>query len=200
VFIYVSFLHFDNCWRLCGCLGHHDVTDYYTFFYVIIWALCDDVQICNYCVRELLILAHTWFAFGLPSKTGCDTCSLLALETEWEWRMSRLPCQQYSTAHASCLLWPSWGHLRWRYRFLDRNLAHVPPLPCRCTQWATVDGGVVVCLGHVIRVVGDVGCHLALMGHNICREDGARLATMWCRLRENQQDDYKSCLIQSCTK
>jgi hypothetical protein len=24
-------------------------------------------------VRELLILARTWFAFGLPSKTWCDT-------------------------------------------------------------------------------------------------------------------------------
>jgi cobalamin biosynthesis protein CobT len=34
--------------------------------------LCDDVQLCNYCVRELLILASTWFAFGLPSKTGYD--------------------------------------------------------------------------------------------------------------------------------
>jgi hypothetical protein len=30
-------------------------------------------MLCNYCVRELLILARTWFAFGLPSKTGCDT-------------------------------------------------------------------------------------------------------------------------------
>jgi hypothetical protein len=30
-------------------------------------------MLCNCCVRELLILAHTWFAFGLPSKTGCDT-------------------------------------------------------------------------------------------------------------------------------
>jgi hypothetical protein len=29
--------------------------------------------LCNCCVRELLILARTWFAFGLPSKTGCDT-------------------------------------------------------------------------------------------------------------------------------
>jgi hypothetical protein len=28
--------------------------------------------LCNCCVRELLILARTWFAFGLPSKTGCD--------------------------------------------------------------------------------------------------------------------------------
>jgi hypothetical protein len=26
----------------------------------------------NRCLRELLILACTWFAFGLPSKTGCD--------------------------------------------------------------------------------------------------------------------------------
>jgi hypothetical protein len=38
--------------------------------------MCDDVQLCNHCVRELMILAHTWFAFGLPSKTGCDTCAL----------------------------------------------------------------------------------------------------------------------------
>jgi hypothetical protein len=29
-------------------------------------------MLCNCCVRELLILARTWFAFGLPSKIGCD--------------------------------------------------------------------------------------------------------------------------------
>jgi hypothetical protein len=29
-------------------------------------------MLCNCYVRELLILARTWFAFGLPSKTGCD--------------------------------------------------------------------------------------------------------------------------------
>ena len=46
-------------------------------FYIMIWALCDDVQICNCCVRELLILARIWFAFGLPSKTGCDRTTLL---------------------------------------------------------------------------------------------------------------------------
>jgi hypothetical protein len=34
--------------------------------------MCDDVQVCNRCVREFLILARTWFVFGLPSKTGCD--------------------------------------------------------------------------------------------------------------------------------
>jgi hypothetical protein len=30
-------------------------------------------MLCNCCVRELLILARTWFTFGLPSKTGCDS-------------------------------------------------------------------------------------------------------------------------------
>jgi hypothetical protein len=30
------------------------------------------IHLCNCCVRELLILARTWFAFGLPSKTWCD--------------------------------------------------------------------------------------------------------------------------------
>jgi hypothetical protein len=34
--------------------------------------MCDDVQLCNCCIREILILARTCFAFGLPSKTGCD--------------------------------------------------------------------------------------------------------------------------------
>jgi hypothetical protein len=27
-------------------------------------------HLCNRCVRELLILERTWFAFGLPSKPG----------------------------------------------------------------------------------------------------------------------------------
>jgi hypothetical protein len=33
-------------------------------------AMCDDVQLCNRHVREFLILTHTRFAFGLPSKLG----------------------------------------------------------------------------------------------------------------------------------
>ena len=41
-----------------------------------------------------------------------------------------------------------------------------------------VDDEVVVRLGLVIQVIGDVGRRLALVGHNIGREDGARLATM----------------------
>ena len=44
---------------------------------------------------------------------------------------------------------------------------------------AAVDGGVVVGLGPVIQVVGDVGRRLALVGrYSIRQEDGARLATM----------------------
>ena len=43
---------------------------------------------------------------------------------------------------------------------------------------AAVDGGVAVRLMPIIRVVGDVGRRLALMGHSIGREGGARSATM----------------------
>ena len=59
------------CIRLCGCLGHLIVIK--VPFRYLLWAMCDDVQLCNRCVREFLILAQTWFAFSLPSKTGCDT-------------------------------------------------------------------------------------------------------------------------------
>jgi hypothetical protein len=41
--------------------------------YAIIRALCDDAHLCNRHVREFLIIARTWFAFGLPSKIRCDT-------------------------------------------------------------------------------------------------------------------------------
>jgi hypothetical protein len=43
--------------------------------------MCDDVQLCNCYVREFLILARTWFTFGLPSKTGCDISGIKALLT-----------------------------------------------------------------------------------------------------------------------
>jgi hypothetical protein len=49
----------------------------------------------------------------------------------------------------------------------------------------TIDGGVAIRLGPVLWVVGDVERRLALVGHSICREDGARLATMLRQLREN---------------
>jgi hypothetical protein len=38
-------------------------------------------HLCNRCVREFLILARTWFAFGLPSKTGCDISGIRAVLT-----------------------------------------------------------------------------------------------------------------------
>jgi hypothetical protein len=37
--------------------------------------------LCNCFVRELLILAHTWFTFGLPSKTGCDISGIKVVLT-----------------------------------------------------------------------------------------------------------------------
>jgi hypothetical protein len=43
--------------------------------------MCDDVQLCNRCVREFMIMARTWFAFGWPSKTGCDISGINALLT-----------------------------------------------------------------------------------------------------------------------
>jgi hypothetical protein len=42
----------------------------------------DDVQLCNHCVREFLILARTWFTFDLPSKTWCDTMPPIAIGTK----------------------------------------------------------------------------------------------------------------------
>jgi hypothetical protein len=45
-------------------------------------------MLCNCCVRELLILARTWFAFGLPSKTGCDRGAAVV------WRTGHYPVRQ----------------------------------------------------------------------------------------------------------
>jgi hypothetical protein len=49
---------------------------------------------------------------------------------------------------------------------------------CSVVMKAAVDSGVVVRLGPVIWVVGDVGRRLAHMGYSIGQEDGARPATM----------------------
>jgi hypothetical protein len=38
-------------------------------------------HLCNRRVREFLILARTWFAFGLPSKTECDISGIKAVLT-----------------------------------------------------------------------------------------------------------------------
>jgi hypothetical protein len=43
---------------------------------------------------------------------------------------------------------------------------------------AAVDGGIAIRLEPIIRVVSDIGHRLALVGHSIGRDDGARLATM----------------------
>jgi hypothetical protein len=43
--------------------------------------MCDDVQLCNCCVHEFLILTRTWFTFDLTSKTGCDISGIKAMLT-----------------------------------------------------------------------------------------------------------------------
>jgi hypothetical protein len=67
--------------------------------------MCDDVQLCNRCVCEFLILACTWFTFGLPSKTECDkpiqwhvqvskdkSCLMLTSNTREKSRVSTNSC------------------------------------------------------------------------------------------------------------
>jgi hypothetical protein len=64
------------------------------FTSAIIWALCDDVQLCNCCVREFFIMARTWFTLGyllkpgvtpVPcwSTTGCRSLPHCAIESTW---------------------------------------------------------------------------------------------------------------------
>jgi hypothetical protein len=78
------------CNRLHGCLGHLVVIK--VPFCYLLWAMCDDVQLCNRYVREFLILARTWFAFGLSSKTGCDTtlCITFLPKVSYSIRMTNL--------------------------------------------------------------------------------------------------------------
>jgi hypothetical protein len=47
-------------------------------------------MLCNCCVRELLILARTWFAFGLTSKTGCDIRFLFNNKDVFAWTANDL--------------------------------------------------------------------------------------------------------------
>jgi hypothetical protein len=58
----------------------YDVIDYFPL--LILFEHCVMMSmLCNCCVRELLILARTWFAFSLPSKTGCDIDGIKAVLT-----------------------------------------------------------------------------------------------------------------------
>jgi hypothetical protein len=43
---------------------------------------------------------------------------------------------------------------------------------------AAVDDDIAINLGPILRVLGDIERRLALAGHSIHQEDGARLATM----------------------
>jgi hypothetical protein len=58
--------------------------------------MCDDVELCNRCIHKFLILAHTWFVFGLPSKTGWDSNAAC-----FDHRQKRLRCAQQPPARKS---------------------------------------------------------------------------------------------------
>jgi hypothetical protein len=88
---------------------------------------------------------------------GSSSCSLLAPETEWEWTTSRLPRRQSSTAPMS--LASSDPQEDIGVDLLDPRIVFWPmDLLCHgcVVMKAAIDGGVVVRLGPVIRVVGDV--------------------------------------------
>jgi hypothetical protein len=59
----------------------YDVIDYFPPFILLFEHCVMMSMLCNCRVRELLILARTWFAFGLPSKTGCDIGGIKAVLT-----------------------------------------------------------------------------------------------------------------------
>jgi hypothetical protein len=81
--------------------------------------LCDDVQLCNCCVHELLILARTWFAFGLPYKTGCDNLSsMVRAGQDKMWRI----IQVWATQTRNTLRHVSWWMCIARWSQLQRVL------------------------------------------------------------------------------
>jgi hypothetical protein len=65
---------------------------------------------------------------------------------------------------------------------------------------AAGDGRVVVCLGRVVRVVVDIGSRLTPVRLAYALNWGARLATMWRRLRKKHQDEYILCIIEGYIK
>jgi hypothetical protein len=74
-------------------------------FHIITYVYCYSKHcammshLCNRRVREFLILARTWFAFGLPFKTGCDR-----IRTEFEYgRITSLPFTSLA-AHTTSII------------------------------------------------------------------------------------------------
>jgi hypothetical protein len=78
-FIYVSFSHFDY-WKdyvdVSGIWCNRPFPFLILFEHYVMMSM-----LYNCCVCELLILARTWFAFGLPSKAGCDIGGIKAVLT-----------------------------------------------------------------------------------------------------------------------
>jgi hypothetical protein len=76
-------------------------------------------MLCNCCVRELLILARAWFAFGLPSKTGCDN-----VESGGEDSEDRTWCPSHTIFGKSTIKQSHIDAMRGRY-FCDMSVVRV---------------------------------------------------------------------------
>jgi hypothetical protein len=76
--------------------------------------MCDDVQLYNRCVHEFLILARTWFSFGLPFKTGCDTSGIRA-----DPRGFTGVCGLGVQVYGAWRMWAQSGHMAWHMMTLD---------------------------------------------------------------------------------
>jgi hypothetical protein len=117
--------HFDYvkwlCYRLYGWLGNLNVIK--VPFRYLLWAMCGDVQLRNRCVHEFLILTRTWFAFGLPSKTGCDTLQSRGPRvrlwcTSWGLKACE-PRRNSSTLRIAM----RWGKMRWGWSSITASRA-----------------------------------------------------------------------------
>jgi hypothetical protein len=143
-------------------------------------ALCDDVQLCYRCVREFLILARTWFAFSLPSKTGCDIRPW-SLWQKWSPNISEQTCY----TDLGLVLYNFWSKL-------------LPNLVCQAARdgvsWWTVDWtrspNSVNFAADDLRVVIHTGATICALWRVDSREGGGK--KIWRRV------DRASFTIPTC--
>jgi hypothetical protein len=118
--------HFDLCVKLMTMwMLWTSWCNKVIFIFANISVLRDDDQLCNRRVREFLILACTWFAFGLPSKTGCDTFETFLLS--WRYQLRFAPSLLERICEASSHVPSAEGHLcpsiekHLKHNYLHRN-------------------------------------------------------------------------------
>jgi hypothetical protein len=100
--------------------------------------MCDDVQLCNHCVREFVILSRTWFAFILPSKTGCDNNEVETPKMDGCSRVQTAPLSLLAIRSLKKFVGnvqgPYLGHLL----SVFQNFAPIIKFLCACSRLRTV--------------------------------------------------------------